>query len=447
MAIAQLPGADNPTPEEEVDTGSQIKENTQINDVAPSTTPWVDSVAGYKDPHHGYGVDGSPCYGNYYQQLRELGDVGDTIDARIDSAYQQYSKIHNYRGMLRGSLNYQTDPESKESQLTGELVIVDALIPNRGDLWVMERGYGRLGLFAVTNTERLSPFKNSAYTATIVLIEESDESTPSTRLAALESKVVGNFYYDENYLYLGTSPTLTSEQLEQFESRKLTAERLSYDYLREFYYRPAGTLVLDLNGGLVYDQHLTQFVSKTFRIDVGMVRLFNEQQGIPRATLWDELIRRRRGSHGQVMSKMWLVNTLKNQDLQFLYSLHHTPINFILREKELSIPPETVYLGYGTSTQLSYIDLAQLTEISPPATSGNVQPTPTVGYLGDYVLSTAWYSGEGEVSVLEEMVNDWFNNRPLDPAKVDLVINASVHFTALERYYLYPIIIFLLNIR
>lgn len=446
MAIAGYPSnKDDET--EVVDTTSQIKANVKINDVSPTKTPWVDTVAGYEGENLNYQVAGSPWCGNYYQQLKELGDVGDTIDARIDSSYQQYTKINNYVGKLEGSLTFSTTEDSKESSLSGSMILVDTLIPNRGDLWVAERGVNKVGLFAVTKTERLSAFSGSGYRVDLLLIEESDNNSKGRRYTSLENKVVSNYYYNENYLYLGTAPTLNSEDIRRYEERTLIAEQLANDYIREFFDRTSATLVLNLDGGIIYDPYLLNFITKTFKVNISNVRVYQSGNTLPE-TIWGNLIRRKSFMSNFIMKDVILGSTMQQQDLQFLYGVHHAGINFIVSPKDTadkSIANDAVYLGYGCVQSMSTVELRHLVNIPSNAVDTTIPPVPNLGIDSSYVLSTAWYNGDTELSILESMVTDWLQGNPLDKAKMNAVLETSCKFTELQRFYFNPIIIFILN--
>lgn len=443
MAIAKLPGKAVDTT---VDPTSQIKENTKVNDVPPSTTPWVDTAASYVGSVSKLPVAGYPVTGNYYQQLKEIGDVGDSIDSRIDSAYQQYTKINNYVAKLQGELTYSTDPETKESTLVGEMILVDVLIPNRGDVWVMERGVNLIGLFVVTTTERLSPHQGSGYRVTIALIEESSNSTKGVKYESLESKVVKSVYYNDNSNYLGTKSTLTSDELQNIQYKRATGERIAKDYLREFYHRPSASIVMSTTGGLVYDPYLTKFILDVFPADTSQIKLYHDENANPN-TFWGNLVTRNNFFSTFIMDKYILASTNTIQDLQYLYGVHHTPIDYIVRASDSDDPStdvELVYTGAGRFTEAvptKFSDIMLLNKEESP--EGTVELIPSVGLDNNYVLSNGWYSGTS-TNLLEQLISQWVNKHELNELTFDEILNNRNTFTKLERFYFYPIIVFLL---
>ncbi|AFI55456.1 hypothetical protein TSMG0173 [Halocynthia phage JM-2012] len=440
MAIAKLPGS--PTEPEEVPVDNQVAVNTKINDLPETTTPWVDSVQGYKGNAVNYDVEGSPWRGYYYQMLRQKDDVSDVVDVLVDASYQQYTKINNYVAKLQGDLSYTITEDTKESALVGQMIIVDAIVPNKGDVWVAERGVNRIGVFLVTSTERLSGFSNAAYLIDIKLIEESDSTSRGKRLQSLEEKVVSNYHYNEKYLYLGSKPLLSTNELHQSKNRRQDGIRLAEDYMREFYRNDACTLVLDIDGTLIYDPYLTEFVTNTFPVNVSMIRAYNDEARSAE-TFLDNLVSKNGRLSMLIAKEMHLVSVTKVQDLQFLYGIHHTPIQYLVRPKD-DVSDDTAYLGYGCFEHLTEVELRNVVPISSPMSTGTIHPVPVIGYNSSYVLSTDWYNGSTENTIFESMVTDWLEGNPLDQTKLDNVLLAYKQFTTLERFYITPVLVFLL---
>ena len=443
MAIAKLPSS-TPTP---VDPVSQIKENVKINDKPSSTTPWVNTASGQTDSVLGMQVAGSPWKGNYYQQLKEIDDVADTIDDRIDSAHQQYSKINNYVAKMQGDLNYSITEDTKETTVTGEMILTDTLIPNRGDLWVAEFGTNRIGVFAVTETERLSAFNGSAYRASIHLVETSDVRSLGDKYTSLESKTISNYYYDANYLYLGTKATLSSDEVHYRTSLRNTAKRMVGDHIREFFDRTASTIVLTIGSETVYDPNIVEFILKTFKSGTGPIRNYKEANANP-ATIWDNLIERNPLFSNFIMDKFELAVMARNHDLPFLYGLQHTLITYIVRTRDSDDPSavtDSSYSNAGCTTDEYAVTLDSLTTITPNISDTVVPPIPAVGLDNSYVMSTEWYTGDYDTSILESAVSDWLNNEPISTDKLISLQEASRTFSTIERFYLNPIVIFLLS--
>lgn len=440
MALASIPGSEDN--QEEPQPDQQISKNTQINDVPESTTPWVDSVQGYKGNDTNYDVEGMPWVGNYYQMLRQADDVSDTIDALVDASYQQYTKINNYRAKLINDLAYAVTEDTKESSLEGELVIIDAIIPNRGDVWVANRGTNRVGIFVVTNVTRLSGFSNAAYSVAIKMVEESDYSSKGRLYSSLESKVVTNYYYDSKYLYLGTKPLLATEELMLRRQRKGDALRLADTYLHEFKNIAACTLTLSVDSQIIYDPYLVDFVTSVFPNDVSSLRSYSDDK-LAVETFWSNLRRRNNRISALISKDMHLVRVTKNHDLQFIYGIHHTDVTYLVRPKD-DPSDDKAYLGYGQYEDVPTLELRNLFSTQLPTSTGTIHPVPPIGSQSTYVVGEDWYAGSTENTIIESMMGDWLNSRPITQDKFDAVLLASKNFNDVEKFYFTPIIVFLL---
>lgn len=414
----------------------------------PTTTPWVDSIAGYKQEDPQYQVGGMDLVNNYYQMNRESGDVSDIIDGDVDFSYQQYNKINNFvLNVQDGGVSYETDPESKEDKIVLRAIVTDGLVANRGDAFIFERVAGKLSLFHVTETTRLSPFNGSGYSLTAKLIEESSVNKLGKLLTELESKVIATYYYDPRYLYLGTKPILTEQEVQNEEDRAEIASRMMTDYLREFYDRQRNSLVLkEESRNIIYDAMLAKFVVRVFE-GTGMIRIY-EDSGINPVTIYDMMVQRRSDRSHFLTDTVQLAITNRLQDLQFLYGVQHTGITHLVRPKnardDLSTPLDE-YLGDGYQ-QMSVVEQFPTAVSHEPTKPEKLYPG--VGYDDSYVLSKAYYSGQHEdLTLLERVIDAWLNKRNVNYGDIVKLVEATDSMTKVERFYLIPLIVFLLRFR
>jgi hypothetical protein len=66
-----------------------------------------------------------------------------------------------------------------------------------------------------------------------------------------------------------------------------------------------------------------------------------------------------------------------------------------------------------------------------------IKPVHDNGY---YVLSDAFYQQSTDLSLLELMVNDYLENRPLLMSQVQVLVNAMHGWSAYERFYYGPLV-------
>lgn len=410
---------------------------TKVKEEVPThkdTVPWVDTVSGYDDSTNLYEVGGFTWLGTYFQGLREEDDIADTIDVRIDGSYQQFKRIEDFPLKLQSELSYAIVNETKESNLSTEVILTDVLVPNNGDIFVSQRTTTKIGLFTISEVERLSPFNNSAYKAKLTLIEESNKDDINVRLENLIKKVVATQYYQENYLYLNSKPLLTKEEVGFKEDKLKLATRLSRDYtLRHFNKRTDTYLVIE-GDKVLYDPYLVKFLHQTLRSSL-QGRIYDcEDAG--EMTIFDNLITRDKELSSLIMDKVEVYRTMKGQDLLFAYGLHYTKVNRILTSADKE---HATFIGQGTTVSCprysidSQFNLSDANEVYPDLSNGT------------YIVSEDFYNGGDVTTLFDDVVTKWLNDEAIGSGDVEALVSGLNDLTPLEYYYFVPVIIFLLN--
>lgn len=398
------------------------------------TVPWVDTVSGYDDSTNLYEVGGFTWLGTYFQGLREEDDVADTIDVRIDGSYQQFKRIEDFPLKLQSELSYAIVNETKESNLSTEVILTDILVPNNGDIFVSQRTTTMIGLFTISEVERLSPFNNSAYKAKLTLIEESHKDDLNTRLEDLLNKVVATQYYQENYLYLNSKPLLTKEEVNFKEDKLKLAMRLSRDYTLKHFDKTANTYLVTEDDKVLYDPYLVKFIHQTFRDNLEGREYQCEDSG--ELTLFDNLISRDKELSSLLMTDVEVYQTMKGHDLLFAYGLHYTKVNRILTKAGKE---HDVFFSSGsTMTHVRYSIASQFSLSDPNTTYPDLSS-------GSYLVSKDFYEGGDTVTLLDDMIIKWLNNEVVGSDDVKTLVSGLNTLTPLEYYYFTPLIIFLLN--
>ena len=77
---------------------------------------------------------------------------------------QQYERIDGLEILLQGSLGTsQSTTELRTTEITGEAHVLPPVIPNKGDIMLMDIGRNTIGWFNINEVRRLTHRRNTLY--------------------------------------------------------------------------------------------------------------------------------------------------------------------------------------------------------------------------------------------------------------------------------------------
>lgn len=379
-------------------------------------------------------IEGAPYRGVYYAQVFGQDDALRPQALDADPVSQQYNC---YRDMVIRLTTPFTpsvqDADTKEFRQTAEANMYYTLPPNYGDMFVADVGNGNTGIITITNTEKLSYTKFSAYRVELQLLAINDME----RLRDLESKVIRTLFYDESLLDYYNTPFLDADTKTKYE----TTGRIADD-LREYY----------LN--MFWDD-----ITKTFRIPTpdDTMRIFDPLlvdycrytglEDIARpATTWaagalDLTV---------VQTLWWLLKAERADKLPYV-----TRDVKLINKEAFRVHYRLRNIGYSRFTHILYPferrpfvnpDEQQLTGLSfewPPVSASTEFPIPDKHC---YVFSAAFYDADlSKMSKLEQLVYQMLAEAPVNANDVLLVAAGVRSRTFIEQTYYIPIILTLLQ--
>lgn len=369
---------------------------------------------------------------SYYNSVVGADDTLRPQDLNADPVNQQY---HCYRDMIiriTSPINVSSqDIQSREFDVRGSGDMYYVLPPNMYDMFVMDVGGASTGIFTITQIEKLSYLKFSAYHIEFKLVAIDDMQ----RLEDLERKIVRTMYYDESLLDYFNTPFLDEDTKKKYED---LGER--YAYLHNYY--------VDSYWNRAYQSYRIPTDISQLAFDplhANYMRWIGLEEQLRPATTWDigstDLTR--------VRSIWWL---LKDKDISSLPLVTNDVKSIYTRYFKVHYGFRNIaYSGYDI-TMYPYEDKPfQDKDEARASPVPLVYPKQTQNELwpmienGTYVFSKAFYSADlASMTTLERITYKMLKG---DPIPVDDLIKVSAAITNAEhirQFYFIPIILTLL---
>jgi hypothetical protein len=179
--------------------------------------------------------------------------------------------IHNFIFKLINSFEYSYDTEGNISSVTGTGITYPKFEPNKGDVFLYPLENNQLGLFVISDTERLSPFQNTVFKINFYLRGFLDQAS----LDEVKKACIKEVYFNENGFLSGDdSLYLDTEEYVDFETAKELVSAMIQYYYKLFYDNRYKTIFRNDN---IYDIFVIEFLNK--------ITDFSETFTLPRSFL------------------------------------------------------------------------------------------------------------------------------------------------------------------
>lgn len=389
-------------------------------------------------------IEGQQWFVDYYKQVLNDDDEGNPLSMGMTAALQQYRKIKNTELKLTTPLSSSFESSSNEWSITGTANLYPSIIPNKGDIFVADIGDGRSGIFVVEIVNEKSVYKDTAYEIDFSLMFEYQEDGYGENL---ESKVIETLYFEKDRILYGENPLVVEEKhLSDIELRKW--EKLLFNHLyRRFVDDEEMTWRVPVENYRLYDFHYAQMMRKLFDdngIITRSVRVLN--LGIPSVqqgfSFWDALLERNRmllslaDRQFHITTKGDLYTpAVMNSAFYSTFNAYNVPMHFVKQSLKGKLTPEHVVK-----------DIAFFLKYEGGLIDPNKQPSIySVNQDNSYVLSDFFYNDEGNLSVLEDLVKQYLENKPVDRHRLQKLLDECLGWCALDQFYYFPILVILIR--
>ena len=364
-------------------------------------------------------IEGEPWVCDYYGQLLSDGEAPRILDAGLDPTVQQYKHIAQMRISVTGDLTSSTDASTGITIVTGEANIYpNTIIPNVGDMFVGRIDLGMSAIFTVTEIERVSFFKLSAYRITYRLFSDYEPIV----IEDLTNKTVSDRFFDNKRLITGQNPIVIYDVVNREEIYNSTISRFMSRLYNTFYDDVTKTFVYidgPVENTLVYDPFAVHFFNTVLgRVCRGTLPMpiayeYGDSKPInTRPTLWRMILKCE--PHG----------------MEYIYP------RYFKREYPSSIGKSGKYYS------AAFLDVNYVL-IPPKWDTSDLDLS-----IDAYVLSHSFYTQDTvNMSTLEKAVTSIIKGEPVTNAIVDVLIDETDSAIGKDLFYRLLLVTAILRIK
>ncbi|MDH1421257.1 hypothetical protein [Pseudomonas aeruginosa] len=229
-------------------------------------------------------VEGRPRLCQYFRQFLNPGEEPKPFYPGNTDTYQSYVRIDRLPLKIDGDETFNFDPQTGESTKIFNFWFTTDANPIRHDVFIVDIGDGRAGLFACTEQPEIRNFTaNKVYFVTAVLRGILDQETDTI----LQGRVVQHRVYSKDSVLHGGASLITKGEEEVGQKLFQWNQTIASHILKRFYWNPERTIVFDKKGtnekDKVYDPYLvnflTAFITPDMRQNYPPINQFSVQYG------------------------------------------------------------------------------------------------------------------------------------------------------------------------
>lgn len=390
---------------------------------------------------------------SYYSQILDTSDDVRPVDLGESAIYQGYRKINNLELKVTSALSDSQDSQTNLMTVTGAAHILSYLIPNTGDMFIADVGDGRLGIFQVTSSQKVSILKESVYLIEYTLTSFVDQNP--AKLADLEEKTVQEFYYEKDLINTGTKPIIIKSEYQKYRELETIYKRMVNHYMENFYNEEFKTITVPGQSNSVYDYFVacaaTSIMSSDDHLDVRYIRRLNvgDDSYMKQPTFYDALMKQDPDLLQTSNRAMGGVRCKSFNSDAMLESIRFSNIEHCIYPKNPNKKSNYPNIGYDKA-----ITLNSLLNVTPAKStmsdSFNITETISLPFvtsfdITSYVVSDSCYDLEDPKSVFEKIVIAFFKDENLNTTELYELAKRYSGWGLLEQFYYIPVILLLIR--
>lgn len=407
-------------------------------------------------------MDGMPWSVQYFSQVISKHDDIREVDIGQNAALQQYKKVNHFELKVQSDLQTSVDQETGRTDVTGTSIVI-SIIPNQFDYFVADASTRGRALFMVTNSTRMTYNNESVYEIDYALVGYVDEGTTKDRYEALLGRSVTEYYYVKERVIENLQPLLTKE--EHGLSLNLNAEyrTIFSSYLENFVSPRDKLLVLPDPDEHIYDPRLADFVRK-IADSHDTPSIYNVQRvSVDRepfyamSSVLTVIAERDASKLGLCMNKAGKVSRSFFKQNSFLTSTNCWKVeSYIYPDSDSQNTRAVAY--FSNHPKFSTTDFFDTNLSVAEGLAYEALPTNLVRYAerdilkikqvnkgSYYIFSEDFYKQTEQCSLLEILVLDYLNKRPLNRNHLSLLVEQWYSWPAMEAFYYTPILLVLIK--
>lgn len=405
---------------------------------------------------------------DYYNQLGGRDDQIQGFQIDLPAVYQSYQLFKGFELKVTDALSKGGDNEKKDTLLTGAATVYGVFVPKEGDVFVVDIGDGREGMFQVTSTERMSHYETAPHRIEYELMY----LTSSVIMTVLNGKVTDTKFFKKDWMQGGLEPLIHTDDVEIINNLGMHYSRIMSMYFNDFYSRTYKSLLVPNQQTITYDPFLVRFIKTLLSTDehpvIRDIVEFNvsEDQAMFEFTLWHCLVNMDYSLLAMCVHEAGIVDVDQFYSRPLFNSVYYSGVKSVVYPDQAPTNVDYGYSGRG-GPALTHVKRgrARFNEMDRLLTSSTLAMDPTKGIyevIGDkaspairritydnyYVLSEAFYrhTGNDVLSKLEILTLAALKGEAIDIRVLNDLCVGSSHWDNLERFYYVPILLTLLRV-
>ena len=392
-------------------------------------------------------VEGSEWTVNYYGQVLTNGSEANPQALTQDAVHQQYRLITGLAIKVTSEISQEQNAEDGTFTVSGAATTLPGLVPNTGDMFTADVGDGRVGVFTITSSRRMSMLRDTVYgieyQMTSFLTGEVEQD--------LSEKVVETRHFNKDYLLNGEDPFLSTSDAVTEKDLKSDYYTLIQHYLQAFYSREYKTVLLpDSNGNTasVYDPmvmklfHLIISCNDVFGMEYPTIKQVGGDVETDTLTVWDALLKREPDLLRFAATQYRKVPASAFSVQPFFSSIALTGIEEVIWPAS-ELTHKEKQAGIKRSSLIDALDDEGADNYQTPDSVDFYEPDMD----GYYVFSKPFYDGDTEsMSKLEYMVDQYLDGDSLRLGDIKAILEKLYQATPLQQYYHIPVVLLLLKV-
>ena len=404
-------------------------------------------------------MEGAPWSIDYYSLIgSEHNDLRD-IDPVAPDIYQTYQKIINFELRVSQALQNSYDSATGISTVTGSGLMVNVIVPNKGDLFTSDSGESRLGLYTVTSVERKTFNTNSVFSIEYSLIGFVDSPTVSTRVTDLEAKTARTYTFSKDRLIENLPPLVNTTDDNKVLNLKNVYQSIVTYFFKTFYNKRFHTLVLPGQEAMITDLLLTDFVLSLVNtmdaVEIQNIRRLpmENEEYLSRASIWTCLLNKDRSGLKEIWKKSGLISKHSFLSTPYGRAMGFTNIDYIVYPKDIEESllsskdklPKTILVSDIVQTNNFEGTAADLLSLVYTSATGTKPLYHRITEDDYYVFSSQFYNNTINQSVIEILVKNYLDKETIDIDMLYALVNDYDRWSRLEQFYYGPVLILLIK--
>jgi len=393
-------------------------------------------------------IGGQPWSVEYYRQILGADDPAQQHDSNYSPTIQHYELIHNLVFRVIDPIGGGSTDTNNVSVLEGSSVYIAEVPPNPGDMFTVELLGNRPALFTVTSVTRRSYNLSSLYVIDYTLVLFTDNTAGANELASLNEKVLREFYYSDE-----SKKTIPGTELDCIKDLYVIKKGLMDWYMRLFIERESNTLLLPKQeNGRYFDNYIAEYIVGTNNVmeipEIANINLLenNHDHCMRRPTIWTALKYHDIRMLYHCDSIMGQLSVGRLQGYRYTNMMRYGWVDYIIYPIENN--PTLAY--DNTCLEAEPLALNEVSSYGRDLSHLFQSPTdprhiPLVTEDEFYVFRKEFYTGNGELTLFEQLTRDFISTGKCDSEKLLMVAQRYRDWGLLEQFYYIPILFTLIK--